>query len=164
VALPRRLCVTYRQSKRESELILCPRHRARGARKKSRELAETCSVSCRTVACRIAVREPEDFIVRFSLMSACAALAANQEPLVRNEWQGVDVDELVRAQLAHYADLGESRLNWARPKSASGRGCRSSDRSRAPRAGDQCQQIWCAVSGHRPCQTCAGGSRAITSS
>jgi two-component sensor histidine kinase len=37
-------------------------------------------------------------------------LAANQDLLVRNEWQGVDVEDLVRAQLAHFADLVGSRI------------------------------------------------------
>jgi two-component sensor histidine kinase len=38
------------------------------------------------------------------------ALAANQDLLVRNEWQGVGVEDLVRAQLAHFADLVGSRI------------------------------------------------------
>jgi two-component sensor histidine kinase len=38
------------------------------------------------------------------------ALSANQDLLVRNEWKGVDVEDLVRAQLAHFADLIGSRI------------------------------------------------------
>jgi two-component sensor histidine kinase len=53
-------------------------------------------------------REPDDFIERFT--DRIQALAANQDLLVRNEWQGIDVDELVRAQLAHFADLVGSRI------------------------------------------------------
>jgi hypothetical protein len=43
-------------------------------------------------------------------------LAANQDLLIRNEWQGVDVEELVRAQLAHFADLVGSRIDVDGPK------------------------------------------------
>ena len=66
------------------------------------------------VARQIAAREPEDFIGRFN--ERIRALAANQDLLVRNEWQGVDVDELVRAQLAHSADLVGSRLTVHGPR------------------------------------------------
>lgn len=51
--------------------------------------------------------QPE-FIERFN--ERIRSLAASQELLVRNEWQGVDVDELVRAQLGHFADLIGSRI------------------------------------------------------
>jgi two-component sensor histidine kinase len=66
------------------------------------------------VARQTAAREPEDFIGRFS--ERIRALAANQDLLVRNEWQGVDVDELVRAQLAHFADLVGSRIEMDGPR------------------------------------------------
>jgi PAS domain S-box-containing protein len=39
------------------------------------------------------------------------ALAANQDLLVRNEWRGTDVEDLVRAQLAYLADFFESRIS-----------------------------------------------------
>src|SRR5712671_6406375 len=52
--------------------------------------------------------EPEDFIERFT--ERIQSLAANQDLLVQNEWQGVDVEDLVRAQLAHFADLVGSRI------------------------------------------------------
>jgi two-component sensor histidine kinase len=38
------------------------------------------------------------------------ALSANQDLLVRNEWNGVEIADLVRAQLAHFADLIGSRI------------------------------------------------------
>jgi PAS domain S-box-containing protein len=44
------------------------------------------------------------------------ALAANQDLLVRNEWRGADVEDLVRAQLAHLADFFESRISVDGPK------------------------------------------------
>jgi PAS domain S-box-containing protein len=60
------------------------------------------------IARQTAARGPEDFIERFT--ERIQALAANQDLLVRNEWQGVDVQDLVRAQLAHFADLVGSRI------------------------------------------------------
>jgi PAS domain S-box-containing protein len=60
------------------------------------------------IARQTAAPEPEDFIEHFT--ERIQALAANQDLLVRNEWQGVDVEDLVRAQLAHFADLVESRI------------------------------------------------------
>jgi PAS domain S-box-containing protein len=66
------------------------------------------------VARQTAAREPEDFIGRFS--ERIRSLAANQDLLIRNEWQGVDVEDLVRAQLAHFADLVGSRIEVDGPK------------------------------------------------
>jgi PAS domain S-box-containing protein len=66
------------------------------------------------IARQAAAREPEDFIERFS--ERVRALAANQDLLVWNAWQGVDVGDLVRAQLAHFADLVGSRIAVHGPK------------------------------------------------
>ncbi len=66
------------------------------------------------IARQTAAREPEDFIGCFT--ERLQALAANHDLLVRNEWQGVDVEDLVRAQLAHFADLVGSRINVDGPK------------------------------------------------
>jgi two-component sensor histidine kinase len=55
-----------------------------------------------------------DFIERFN--ERIRVLAAGQDLLVRNAWQGVDVDELARAQLAHFADLVGSRIAADGPK------------------------------------------------
>jgi PAS domain S-box-containing protein len=60
------------------------------------------------IAHQTATTGPEDFAARFS--ERIRALAANQDLLVRNEWRGVDVEGLVRAQLAHFADLVEFRI------------------------------------------------------
>ncbi len=60
------------------------------------------------IARQTAARDPENFIERFT--ERIQALAANQDLLVRNEWQGVDVEDLVRAQLAHFTDLVGSRI------------------------------------------------------
>src|SRR5262249_39880907 len=66
------------------------------------------------IARQTAAREPEDFIGCFT--ERIQALAANQDLLIRNEWQGVDVEDLVRAQLAHLADLVGSRIAVDGPK------------------------------------------------
>jgi PAS domain S-box-containing protein len=66
------------------------------------------------IARQTVARGPEDFIARFN--DRIRALAASQDLLVRNAWQGVDVDEVVRAQLAHFADLVGSRIAVDGPK------------------------------------------------
>jgi PAS domain S-box-containing protein len=66
------------------------------------------------IARQTAAREPKDFIGSFT--ERIQALAANQNLLIRNEWQGVDVEDLVRAQLAHFADLVGSRIAVDGPK------------------------------------------------
>src|SRR5712671_1957711 len=60
------------------------------------------------IARQTAAGGPEDFIERFT--ERIQSLAANQDLLVQNEWQGVDVEDLVRAQLAHFVDLVGSRI------------------------------------------------------
>jgi PAS domain S-box-containing protein len=67
-----------------------------------------------SIAHQTAARSPEDFVERFS--QRVQALSANQDLLVRNEWQGVDLDDLVRAQLAHFADLVGSRVAMHGPR------------------------------------------------
>jgi PAS domain S-box-containing protein len=66
------------------------------------------------IARQTAAREPEDFIERFT--ERIQALSANQDLLIRHEWKGVDVKDLVRAQLAHFADLVGSRITIDGPK------------------------------------------------
>jgi HWE histidine kinase len=56
-----------------------------------------------SIAHQTATRNPENFSERFS--ERIRALSANQDLLVRNEWNGVEIADLVRAQLAHFADL-----------------------------------------------------------
>ncbi len=66
------------------------------------------------IARQTAARETEEFMDRFT--ERIQALAANQDLLVRNEWQRVDVEDLVRAQLALFADLVGSRIAVHGPK------------------------------------------------
>jgi PAS domain S-box-containing protein len=56
-----------------------------------------------------AAKSPKDFHARFT--ERLQALSANQDLLVRNEWGGVDIADLVRAQLAAFADLMGSRIS-----------------------------------------------------
>jgi PAS domain S-box-containing protein len=66
------------------------------------------------IAHQTATRTPDDFIARFS--ERIQALSANQDLLVRNEWNGVDIEDLVRAQLAHFSDLIGSRIDVSGPR------------------------------------------------
>jgi PAS domain S-box-containing protein len=63
---------------------------------------------------QIAARNPEDFAQRFS--ERIQALSINQDLLIRNEWKGVEIEDLVRAQLAHFADVIGSRITVQGPK------------------------------------------------
>jgi two-component sensor histidine kinase len=66
------------------------------------------------IAHQTVVSSPEDFVERFS--ERIQALSANQDLLVRNEWNGVEIEDLVHAQLAHFADLIGSRIAVHGPK------------------------------------------------
>jgi PAS domain S-box-containing protein len=66
------------------------------------------------IAHQTATRDPEDFIERFS--QRIQALSASQDLLVRNEWKGVDIEDMARAQLSHFADLIGSRIAVNGPK------------------------------------------------
>jgi PAS domain S-box-containing protein len=67
------------------------------------------------VARQTAAKErPEDFVESFT--ERIQALAASQDLLVKNRWQGADVEDLVRVQLAHFADLVNSRIAVRGPK------------------------------------------------
>jgi PAS domain S-box-containing protein len=66
------------------------------------------------IAHQTATTRPEDFIEHFS--DRIQALAANQDLLIRDEWNGVEIEDLVRAQLAAFADLIGSRIAVHGPK------------------------------------------------
>jgi two-component sensor histidine kinase len=66
------------------------------------------------IARQTAARNHEDFIERFS--ERIQALSANQDLLIRNRWQGVEIEDLVRAQLSPFADLMGSRIVVRGPK------------------------------------------------
>jgi PAS domain S-box-containing protein len=66
-----------------------------------------------SVARQTAATEPQDFIGRFG--ERIQALAASQDLLVRNEWKGADLQELIRSQLAHFKDLIGNRIKLRGP-------------------------------------------------
>lgn len=55
--------------------------------------------------------DPASFLSRFR--DRLGALAASQTLLVESEWKGVEVKELVKAQLAHFEDLFGRRLTFS---------------------------------------------------
>jgi PAS domain S-box-containing protein len=67
-----------------------------------------------SIAHQTAIRDPEDFVERFS--HPIQAPAANQDLLVRNEWKGIEIADLVRAQLAHFVDLIGSHITFDGPE------------------------------------------------
>ncbi len=52
--------------------------------------------------------DPVAFAARFG--ERLQGLAASQDLLVKNQWQGVELSELVRSQLSHFSDLLEDRI------------------------------------------------------
>jgi PAS domain S-box-containing protein len=61
-----------------------------------------------------ATKSREDFRERLS--ARIQSLSANQDLLVRNDWNGAEIKDLVRAQLAPFADLIGSRIAVHGPK------------------------------------------------
>jgi PAS domain S-box-containing protein len=66
------------------------------------------------IARQTAAGDAQDFIGRFT--ERIRALAANQDLLVRHEWQRIDVKDLVHFQLGYFADLIGTRINFNGPK------------------------------------------------
>jgi PAS domain S-box-containing protein len=60
------------------------------------------------VARQTAASNATDFVARFS--ERIQSLAASHDLLVKNEWRGADLPELVTSQLAHFADLIGTRI------------------------------------------------------
>jgi PAS domain S-box-containing protein len=60
------------------------------------------------IAQRTLASSSQEFVSRFS--ERIRGLSASNDLLVRNQWQNVPLSELVRSQLAHFADLLESRI------------------------------------------------------
>jgi len=65
------------------------------------------------IAGQLMVTDPKDFTRRFS--ERISALAASQDLFVKGEWNGVDMSELVRSQLAHFKDLIGPRIRLDGP-------------------------------------------------
>jgi two-component sensor histidine kinase len=97
--------ITERKQREEKEYLLMREvnHRAKNM------LSVVDSIAHQTAA-----KNPSDFVERFS--ERIQALSANQDLLVRNEWKGVEIEDLVHAQLAHFTDLIGSRIAVNGPK------------------------------------------------
>jgi PAS domain S-box-containing protein len=65
------------------------------------------------IARQTASTSADDFLARFG--ERIEALAAGQDLLVKNEWTGVELSELVRSQLAYFADAIGTRIKLAGP-------------------------------------------------
>jgi PAS domain S-box-containing protein len=97
--------ITERKEREEKEHLLMREinHRAKNM------LSVVASIAHQTAA-----RNPDDFVARFS--ERIQALSANQDLLVQSAWSGVEIADLVRAQLAHFADLIGSRITVQGPE------------------------------------------------
>src|SRR5262249_35253731 len=94
------------RKKREEKLYALMRevnHRARNM------LSVVDAIAHRTVA-----NNPEHYVEHVS--ERIRALAAYQDLLVRSEWTGVEIEDLARVQLPHFADLIGSRIVMNGPK------------------------------------------------
>ena len=67
-----------------------------------------------SIARKTVASSPNDFITRFG--ERVRALATAQDLLVKNEWRGAEIGELVRSQLAHFGDLVETQITLNGPK------------------------------------------------
>lgn len=65
------------------------------------------------VARQTLATNPVDFVARFT--ERIQAMSASQDLLVNNDWQGVDIGELLTVQLAHFADLMGKRISLDGP-------------------------------------------------
>lgn len=66
------------------------------------------------IARQTVAASPADFLTRFS--ERIQALSANQDLLVRNEWGGIDLNELIEAQLAHMVSMPNARITTRGPR------------------------------------------------
>ena len=60
------------------------------------------------IARQTAASQPADFLRCFD--ERVRALAASQDLLVKSEWKGADLEELIRSQLAHFKDFIDRRI------------------------------------------------------
>jgi PAS domain S-box-containing protein len=97
--------ITERKEREEKERLLMEEinHRAKNM------LSVVDSIAQQTAA-----QNPADFIERFS--RRVRALSANQDLLIRNSWDGVVIEDLVRAQIAPFANLIGTRVAVQGPK------------------------------------------------
>jgi two-component sensor histidine kinase len=65
------------------------------------------------IARQTAAASPTEFVTRFA--ERIQSLSANHDLLVHSEWKGIDIAEVVRVQLAPFADLIGKRISVAGP-------------------------------------------------
>ena len=65
------------------------------------------------IARQTAAASPTEFVARFA--ERIQSLSANHDLLVHSEWKGIDIAEVVRVQLAPFADLIGKRISVAGP-------------------------------------------------
>jgi two-component sensor histidine kinase len=65
------------------------------------------------IARQTAIASPGEFVPRFS--ERIQTLAASHDLLVKSRWQGVDMSDLIRAQLGHFSDLLDKRIKLDGP-------------------------------------------------
>ncbi len=65
------------------------------------------------IARQTVAADPKDFVERFG--ERVRALAASQDLLVKAKWNGADLHELIRSQLAHFGDLIGARIGLCGP-------------------------------------------------
>jgi len=61
-----------------------------------------------SIARQTAAPDSAEFVKRFS--GRIQALSASQDLLIKSDWRGVELEELVRTQLAHFVDLIGTRI------------------------------------------------------
>jgi len=65
------------------------------------------------IASQTAAGDPAEFVHHFS--ERIRALAASQDLLVKSQWQGISIEELVKSQLAHFRDILGGRIELKGP-------------------------------------------------
>jgi two-component sensor histidine kinase len=65
------------------------------------------------IARQTAITSPDEFVTRFS--ERMQTLAASHDLLVKSRWQGIEISDLIRVQLAHFKDLIGSRIKLDGP-------------------------------------------------
>jgi PAS domain S-box-containing protein len=66
-----------------------------------------------SIARQTAAPDSAEFVKRFS--GRIQALSANQDLLIQSDWRGVELEDLVRTQLAHFVDLIGTRITVCGP-------------------------------------------------
>jgi two-component sensor histidine kinase len=65
------------------------------------------------IARQTAVATPDEFVPRFS--ERIQTLAASHDLLVKSRWQGIEISDLIRVQLGHFATLLDGRIEFDGP-------------------------------------------------